>query len=257
MPRTQRSAPSAVRCRAGAHAAAWCAAFWVPALRRTADAPRPVRDTRAMNEPMTECESGVAFSIETHSQTRLHILAAAFARALQSSCPPEDQEGAGKAGRRLAPEVPRVRKKRARGGRQVMPVARPSLRDGFHGVLRALLGERCTIAPVALRLQMRAPVGRHITARLDARTSGAGTTRLLRPRTSSLGSPRLACAHRRDHAKTLSAPCRIAPEAAHGSSRPAAPSRADAVAATAFHPAFRDDRDPPSCGMEQNGNIMA
>ena len=61
-------------------------------------------------------------------------------------------KGAGKAGRRLAPEVPRVRKERARGGRQVMPVARPSLRDGFHGVLRTLLGERCTIAPVALRM---------------------------------------------------------------------------------------------------------
>ncbi|TQF26151.1 hypothetical protein UNPF46_35175 [Bradyrhizobium sp. UNPF46] len=46
VPRTQRSAPlamrsivqRAVRCRAGAHAGPWGVAFWVPALRRTADA---------------------------------------------------------------------------------------------------------------------------------------------------------------------------------------------------------------------------
>ena len=151
------------------------------------------------------------------------------------------REGRAPAGTRS----PACAKERARGGRQVMPVARPSLRDGFHGVLRALLGERCTIAPVALRFQMRAPVGRHITAKLDARTPGVRTTRLLRPRTSSLGPPRLACAHRRGHSKTLSAPCRIAPEAAHEFPRPAAPSRADAVAATASRPASRDDRETP------------
>jgi hypothetical protein len=85
-------------------------------------------------------EAESLFPLKPHSWTRLHILAAASARASQSSCPPEDQEGAGKAGRRLAPEVPRVRKERARGGRQVVPVARPSLRDGFHGVLRAPRG---------------------------------------------------------------------------------------------------------------------
>ena len=31
----------------------------------------------------------------------------------------------------------------------------------------------------------------------------------------------------------------------------------DAVAAIAFHPAFHDDRDTPSCGIEQNENIKA
>ena len=57
--------------------------------------------------------------------------------------------------------------------------------DGFNGVLRALLGERCTIAPVASRLiDARTRSGRRITARFDARTSGVGTTRLLRPRTA-------------------------------------------------------------------------
>ncbi|MGY3035531.1 hypothetical protein ACVIIV_004701 [Bradyrhizobium sp. USDA 4354] len=34
---------------------------------------------------------------------------------------------------------------------------------------------------------MRVPVGRHIAASLDAQTPGVRTTRLLRPRTSSLG----------------------------------------------------------------------
>src|SRR5437868_12096945 len=100
-----------------------------------------------------------------------------------------------------------------------MPVARPSLRDGFNGVLRALPGERCTIAPVAFRAaDARARSGRHITARLDAQTPGVRTTRLLRPRTS-LPVPRwLACAHRRGRTRTLSAPCRVVSRkvAAHG-----------------------------------------
>ena len=124
--------------------------------------------------------------------------------------------------------------------------SRPSLRDGFHGVLRALLGERCTIAPVAMQMtDARARSGRHITAGLDAQTPGVRTTRLLRPRTSSLGSPRLACAHRRGHSKTLSTPCRIAPVAAHGFPALQPTSRADAVAATASRPASRDDRETP------------
>jgi hypothetical protein len=58
--------------------------------------------------------------------------------------------------------------------------------NGFNGVLRALLGERCTIAPVAMQMtDARARSGRHITAGLDAQTPGVRTTRLLRPRTSS------------------------------------------------------------------------
>ena len=70
-------------------------------------------------------------------------------------------------------------------------IARPSLRNGFNGFLRALPGERCTIAPVALRItDVRARSGRHITAGLDAQTPGVRTTRLLRPRTSSHASSR-------------------------------------------------------------------
>jgi hypothetical protein len=67
--------------------------------------------------------------------------------------------------------------------------------DGFNGVLRALLGERCTIAPVVLRMaDARARSGRRITASLDARTPGVRTTRLLRPRTIPPNTRRLACA---------------------------------------------------------------
>ena len=208
-----------------------------------------------MNEPMTECESGVAFSIETHSQTRLHILAAAFARALQSSCPPEDQEGAGKAGRRLAPEVPRVLQKRARGGRQVMPVARPSLRDGFHGVLRALLGERCTIAPVALRMIDAHRLAPHLRQDLTPEPRASG------PHDFSVRAHPRWVLHgwRALTVKTMRRRCRrrvVSRLPLLTVSRPAVTMRADAVAATAFHPALRDDRDTPSCGMEQNRNIM-
>ncbi|MET3331867.1 hypothetical protein ABIF61_000391 [Bradyrhizobium japonicum] len=155
-------------------------------------------------------------------------------------------KGAGKAGRRLAPEVPRVRKKRARGGRQVMPVARPSLRDGFHGVLRALPGERCTIAPVALQMaDARARSGRHITASLDAQTPGVRTTRLLRPRTSPSASPTAGV--RSPSGPNKDAVSAVSYRACRCSRFPALQpsSRADAVAATASRPASRDDRETP------------
>ena len=71
--------------------------------------------------------------------------------------------------------------------------------DGFNGVLRALLGERCTIAPVALRMaDARARSGRRITASLDAQTPGVRTTRLLRPRTIWPQHPGLGV-HTPDH----------------------------------------------------------
>jgi hypothetical protein len=85
----------------------------------------------------------------------------------------------------------------------------------------------------------------HITTRLDAQTPGVRTTRLRRPRTSSLGRRELARARSRHHAKTLSAPCRHAKAIAHGQSRPATLIAPDAVASIAPQPAVRDDRDPP------------
>jgi len=45
-------------------------------------------------------------------------------------------------------------------------------------------GSVALLPPSPRRCSMRVPVGRCITARLDARTAGVGTTRLLRPRTA-------------------------------------------------------------------------
>src|SRR3954447_17503439 len=51
----------------------------------------------------------------------------------------------------------------------------------LYGLCRALPGERCTIAPVALRMaDACARSGPHITATLDAQTPGVRTTRFCR-----------------------------------------------------------------------------
>ncbi|MET4384405.1 hypothetical protein ABIB73_000140 [Bradyrhizobium sp. F1.4.3] len=55
----------------------------------------------------------------------------------------------------------------------------------FDGLCRALPGERCTIAPVALQIaDVRTRSGTPITARLGAQTPGARTTRFCRTRTA-------------------------------------------------------------------------
>jgi hypothetical protein len=80
----------------------------------------------------------------------------------------------------------------------------------FYGLWRALPGERCTIAPVALRMtDARARSGRFTTASLDAQTPGVRTTRFCRPRTSPpkpFGSSRVLAPDAGRHAVT--APCR-------------------------------------------------
>jgi len=56
---------------------------------------------------------------------------------------------------------------------------------------------------------MHVPVGRHITARFDARTAGVGTTRLLRPRTVSTWSPGArVCSPPTTTEAAVTAPCR-------------------------------------------------
>jgi hypothetical protein len=125
----------------------------------------------------------------------LRVPAAGFARVLLLFIAQWRPKGAGKAGRRRHPLV-RARQECTRGG--PMGGRSPGLpcADGFNGVLRALPGERCTIAPVALRMtDARARSGRHITAGLDAQTPGVRTTRLLRPRTVPPDRQGLACAH--------------------------------------------------------------
>src|SRR6266702_4873071 len=107
-------------------------------------------------------------------------------------------------------------------------------------------GSDALLPPSPCGWLMRAPGwAACITTRLDAQTPGVRTTRLRRPRTSSLGLRELACAHARSHTKTLSASCRHAKAVAHGQSRPATLIAPDAVASIAARPAVRDDRDPP------------
>ncbi|MCW2020753.1 hypothetical protein ABIE88_006917 [Bradyrhizobium diazoefficiens] len=82
-----------------------------------------------------------------------------------SSLHPQMKEGAGKAGSRLAP-IDRHARCRLRYDAQRVTgqpeTSRPSLRSGWNGLCRALPGERCTIAPVALRMaDARGPVGPH------------------------------------------------------------------------------------------------
>jgi len=92
---------------------------------------------------------------------------------------------------------------------------------------------------------MRVPVGRRITARLDARTAGVGTTRLLRPRTSSHVAPRGGvCSPPKSCEDAVGAVSCARQVIAHGVP-PCNVARADAVASIAAQPAVRDDRDPP------------
>jgi hypothetical protein len=155
-------------------------------------------------------------------------------------------KGAGKAGRRRHPLV-RARQECTRGG--PMGGRSPGLpcADGFNGVLRALLGERCTIAPVALQMtDARARSGRHITAGLDAQTPGVRTTRLLRPRTVPPKSSRArVCSPPMTDKPALQR--RVVPRRArtHGCPPCRHAARAVAAASTATRPACRDGRERP------------
>ena len=111
---------------------------WAPALQRTVEGTlRCVRGTDNLDR---------FFKQWTH----LLALAAHLARALLRCVALIKDKGAGKAGRRLAPVSP-CAKRCTRGGPQVSRT--PGLPCAtVYGVLRALPGERCTIAPVALRM---------------------------------------------------------------------------------------------------------
>ncbi len=126
-------------------------------------------------------------------------------------------KGAGKAGRRLAPEVPRVPQEGARGGRQVgrspgLPCAMVgtvsfALSPGSDALLPpsppafARCADRsAATSPRGLGASYRTPGPHDFSVRAHHRWAPA----------------RLACARRVDHAMTLSAPCRTARLAAHG-----------------------------------------
>ncbi|GMO94000.1 hypothetical protein TM239_04350 [Bradyrhizobium sp. TM239] len=69
---------------------------------------------------------------------------------------PIGREGAGKAGSRLAPVAAcakgSLRVQAQAEDHRATGTSRPSLRDGWNGLCRALPGERCTIAPVTSRI---------------------------------------------------------------------------------------------------------
>jgi hypothetical protein len=124
----------------------------------------------------------LATSRISQSQTHLRILAACFARALLHRDTLRCQRAQGRPGADWHPRstVRKVATKSAqRHTGEAQHTAFPA--QWFDGLCRVLPGERCTIAPVALRIaDVRARSGRRITARLGAQTPGARTTRFCR-----------------------------------------------------------------------------
>ncbi|MCW2019110.1 hypothetical protein ACVILJ_008750 [Bradyrhizobium diazoefficiens] len=125
----------------------------------------------------------LATSRISQSQTHLRILAACFARALLHRDTLRCQRAQGRPGAGRAPTVHCAKggyeKSAQRHTGEAQHTAFPA--QWFDGLCRVLPGERCTIAPVAVRIaDVRARSGRRITARLDAQTPGARTTRFCR-----------------------------------------------------------------------------
>src|SRR3954452_21967620 len=84
----------------------------------------------------------------SHRETHLRDLAACARVLHQLFCASETSEGAGKAGRSSHPQ-PRVQNKKAheRSHHRFAEFTRPSLRNGFNGLLRALPGDRALLPP--------------------------------------------------------------------------------------------------------------
>jgi hypothetical protein len=122
------------------------------------------------------------FHSHSGSQTHLRILAACSPELCFVVSPSnergrrEDRVPAGTRGPLCEIVVTRLH-----SGIQVKPKHPAFPAQWFYGLCRALPGERCTIAPVALRMaDARARSGRDITATLGAQTPGARTTRFCR-----------------------------------------------------------------------------
>ena len=83
--------------------------------------------------------------------------------------------------------VRKLRENRCTAAYRAARTSRPFPAQWFDGLWRALPGERCTIAPVVLRITgARTRSGRFTTASLDAQTPGVRTTRFCRTRTASV-----------------------------------------------------------------------
>jgi hypothetical protein len=95
--------------------------------------------------------------------TRFRVLAAYPTRALRHSPPPKNAEGAGKTGCRPGTHGPLCERwQQEIAQRHTGEAKHPAFpAQWFDGLCRALPGERCTIAPVALPIaDMRARLGR-------------------------------------------------------------------------------------------------
>src|SRR6202022_128030 len=88
-----------------------------------------------------------------HSQAELRDLAADYARALLENSRPLKQRAQGKPGARCTRGLvcKNAQKKRTRAYRFSGGI-RPSLRNGFNGFLRALLGDRALLSPSSAEL---------------------------------------------------------------------------------------------------------
>jgi hypothetical protein len=107
------------------------------------------------------------------------------------------KEGAGKTGSRLAPAVrcAQMRWKQMHSGIQGSPDIPAFPAQWFYGLCRALPGERCTIAPVALRMaDARARSGRRHHRRTWRTDSGRQDDTIL-PYANPTGRVRDAFAH--------------------------------------------------------------
>jgi hypothetical protein len=161
------------------------------------------------------------FAADTPSQPR-GLFRPSFASSRTPSC--QREQGRPGAGWHPRSTVRRLRYENLHSGIQVKPKHPAFPAQWFYGLCRVLPGERCTIAPVALRMaDARTRSGSHITTRLDAQTPGVRTTRFCRTQVAPVvcATPSLTVA------------------------RPAKSFAPMLPASTTAHPAFRDDRDTP------------
>jgi hypothetical protein len=87
----------------------------------------------------------------THDRAHGRVFSRRVARPSFAAACLSKREGAGKAGHRLAPMV-RVQQKSTRQNHRFSRNTRPSLRNGFNGLLRALPGDRAFLPPSFARL---------------------------------------------------------------------------------------------------------
>ena len=155
-----------------------------------------------------------------------------------------------KRGRRESrvPSAPAVMRKNAHDGPQVRRNTRPSLRNGFNGLCRALPGDEFVLPPSLTDWRsIEARSGPTISISLTPAT-GARTTRFCRPQLPSQGAPTgLMCCRPKFPARAFK---RRSSARCHRSRKTAlrSPHAPDAAASTATCPNVRDDGRRPSGG---------